>query len=148
MGVDLVERFQPFIGAWISEAAGPGIASRLACRRDVFASPGGSFVVMVVSWPTTSPMYEEVVTFATGANGQILFTSATPDHLRSAGREADLEGGHSDGLVFEIRMPEGSSRLIYRSEGEDAFYLAVENEATGGWSRYMEHRYRRIPPAT
>jgi hypothetical protein len=132
--------FEPLLGSWTTEAAGPK-GGRIRCTRTFVNVLGGAYVQLAARWEIPGKPYEELALFAAGDDGRLAVWSFTSDGKRSQGRLADATDVHPEAIGFEAQMPAGLARQVYWPAAAGGFHWAVESRTKQGWNRFVEHHY-------
>jgi hypothetical protein len=93
----------------------------------------------------SSYTYDEVALI--GGDKPVKFWSFTSDGKHTEGVAADASDLHPEAIGFEAMVMGRQARQVYfPAENGDVIWV-VEGKAKKGWSRFVEHRYRRIGAA-
>lgn len=133
----------PLHGTW--EAAADSPMGPLRCRRSLEPILNGRYLQLMARWEfgAAGQGYEEHAVIGAGDDGAVCFWSFTSDGKRSQGTLADVTDLHPEAVGFEAQMPAGLARMAYWPEEGGGFAWIVESKTKKGWSRMVEHHYRR-----
>jgi hypothetical protein len=141
--MEKLEAFAPFIGDWVAESnnrMGPA-----TCYRSLKPILGDNDIQLTARWHLGSKgaaqPYEEHCLIGVDKD-QDRFWSFTSDGQRSEGVLADATDLNPEAVGFEADMPAGRARTAYWPE-EGGFHFVVEAKTEPGWSRFVDHSYRK-----
>jgi hypothetical protein len=141
--MEKLEAFAPFIGDWVAESnnrMGPA-----TCYRSLKPILGDNYIQLTARWHLgpkgAAQSYEEHCLIGVDKD-QVRFWSFTSDGQRSEGVLADATDLNAEAVGFEADMPAGRARTAYWPE-EGGFHFVVEAKTETGWSRFVDHSYRK-----
>ena len=133
-------RFDPLLGSWVAEGAGP--AGLYHCERRFDRVLGGAYVQLVVTWAIEGGVSEELALFAPSAEGELTMWSFTSDGRQAQGRWVEPWDLPRPNLAFEADMPSGRARFAYwpdKPAGGVRYVVEARDGRT--WRRLLEHVY-------
>ena len=134
----------PLIGTWVAEADSP--MGRVRCTRAFSRVLDRAYVQLHAWWEWGEGSYEEIALIGVGPDKEVHFWSFTSDKKQSQGRLVDVSDIHPQAVGFAAQMDAGLARQAYWPDEVGGFHWAVESKTQKGWSRFVEHHYRQVPP--